>query len=228
MQLWITSASVLPYTDDVCQSVVDTLLQMVYDDELRPHIPVAAWDWLKKRPLLRPECWGLTLGTDYNVIQTVRELGDIELIASYLFIVWSEWSSLDLQGFTAMLSLIREELGGIEAIGHRADLIQRLDYVQSRWELRPRRLETWRKRRYGRFKGALLELNEESMKILTGMSCGVITYLCLPTYACTGRMSLYFHVCSSSSVSIIVCEPFDTPSHNVCGFRPILWHRPIV
>ena len=97
---------------------------MVYDVELRPHTPTVAWDWLKKHPLLRPGCRGLTLGTDYNVIQTVRELGDIELIASYLFIVWSESSSLDLQGFTAMLSLIREELGGIEAMGHRGDLTQ--------------------------------------------------------------------------------------------------------
>jgi len=205
---------------------------MVYEDELRPHIPMATWDSeLKKRPLLRPGCWGLTLGTNNNVIQTIRELGDFELIASYLFIARSEWASLDLRGFTAKLSLIREELGGIEARGHRADLIQRLDYVQSRWELRPRRPETWRKQRYGGFRGALLELDEESMKILTGMSCcGVITRSRLLTYACTLRISLYFHVCSSSSVPVVVCEPgpFDTPSHNVCDFRPILWYRPTV
>jgi len=56
MQLWMAAASVLPYTGDIGQSVVDTLLQMAADCDLLPHIPVLAWDWLKRRPRLRPEC----------------------------------------------------------------------------------------------------------------------------------------------------------------------------
>jgi hypothetical protein len=54
MRLWITAASALPYTDEVGERVVDALLGMATRDNLRPHIPVVAWDWLNKRPDLSP------------------------------------------------------------------------------------------------------------------------------------------------------------------------------
>jgi len=129
IQLWVTAASALPDTDEVAQSMVDTLLRMAHDDELRPHIPVFAWDWLNKRPTLNPGCWGLVLGTRSSVVLTVWDLGDIRLITSYLFVVWSEWSGSRGSASGLMLDLIRQGLGGIGAVGHRADLMQRLDYV---------------------------------------------------------------------------------------------------
>ena len=131
MQLWIGTASALPYTDGVGRCVVGTLLAMASDRELSPHIPAVAWDWLNKRPVLRPGCWGLDVGTSTNVVQIVRELGDVRLIVSYLLVVWSEFGDFEPIDGSAIRCLIREELGGIEAAGYRADLIRRLDYVLS-------------------------------------------------------------------------------------------------
>lgn len=59
----------------------------------------------------------------------VWKFGDPELIRSYLFIVWSEWSHLYPWDCTAMLRVIREELSGIGVAGYRAGLIRRLDHV---------------------------------------------------------------------------------------------------
>lgn len=138
MRLWITTAATVPYTDDVCQIVVDTLLQMAGDKDLRPHIPPSAWDWLKNRPLLHPGCRGLRVGTTKNVVLKVQQLENVELITSYLFIVWSEWNHFYSSDCTAMLGMIRGRLGGAGAARYREDLIQRLNHVLSQldrgWE----------------------------------------------------------------------------------------------
>jgi len=151
MRLWITTAAALPYTDDVCRTVVDTLLQMAGFDVLLLHIPTVAWDWLKKRPLLRPGCWGLVAGTRKDVVLKVLRFGDVELITSYLFVVWSEWSHLHRWsgGCPGMFRMIRE-LNGVGAAGHRADLIRRLEYVLS--QLDPTSSE---KQNYEEFRKAL-------------------------------------------------------------------------
>jgi len=165
MQLWMAAASALPYTNDVGQSVVDTLLQMAYHGDLQPHIPVLAWDWLKKRPVFNswyPEHY---LGTTESVAQMVRKLGDVELITSYLWIVWSERSDITESELQVMLCLIREELGGIGAAGDRSDLIQRLDDILP--QLEP---ESTRKQQYEEFRMVLLEMDKEATKTLTGMS----------------------------------------------------------
>lgn len=204
MQLWITAASVLPDTDDVAQSMVDTLLRMAHDDELRPHIPLFAWYWLNKRPTLGPGCWRLVLGTSSSVVLTVCDLGDIGLITSYLFVVRSEWSGSRGSARGLMLDLIRQGLGGIGAVGCRADLMQRLDYVLSQlasrhedvevWEQQCEgfrgTLEIWDKRQYEEFRETLLEADKEAMKILTSTSCRVVALFRLLTYTCVCRMPL--------------------------------------
>ena len=180
MRLWMTAVSALPHTDDVSWSVVDTLLQMASWGDLRPHIPVSAWDWLKKRPILHPGSLGLIFGTEDTVVQMITELRDTELITSYLFVVWSEWNLIDPVCYTAILRLIRKELCGIGAAGYRIDLIQRLNHVMSQLDLGwehihhhsswileaeiPRMMQG-----YGKFKEALLEVDEEAMEVLTGM-----------------------------------------------------------
>ena len=88
----MTAASVLPYTDDVGRSVSNALLQIASWDSLRPHIPILAWNWLKKRPTLRPRCLGLIFGIQDAVIRAIVELGDVGLVTSYLFVIWSEWN----------------------------------------------------------------------------------------------------------------------------------------
>jgi len=169
MQLWMDAASALPYSNRVCQSMVEALLRMADNDDLQLHIPALAWDWMKKRPLLSPTALARSwfgLGTCEHVVRIVRKLGDVELITSYLFVVWSELSSLTPDSYEAMLDLIRGELGGIGAVGHRADLIQRLDYVMSCIDEMSGLLLGL----YGEFRMVLLEMDEEATKTLAGMS----------------------------------------------------------
>ena len=89
---WAAAASAVPCTEEVAQSVVDTLLQIASQEELIPHIPADAWLWLAKRPSLPPICRGRDVGTRGHVVRAVRALKDIEAIKSYFLLVWSEWS----------------------------------------------------------------------------------------------------------------------------------------
>lgn len=176
VQRWIVAASRLPDTDEVCRSVVDTLLQIAHREELRPHIPVIAWEWLKKRPVLRRGSRALLFGGFYEVPQTVQTLGDIGITTSYLSVIWSEWNDLEFNDCKGMQRLIREELNGIRAVGCRADLIQRLDHVLSQLGERDP------SRQYERFRRELLELDEEVTMILASMSPKVVTCFCLLTH----------------------------------------------
>lgn len=179
MQFWIKAASALPYTDDVGRSVVDTLLDIASSD-LSPHIPMVAWDWLNKRPVLHPESAAFRPGDMVSVVQMIRELKDVELFASYLRIVWSEWCQLGKYGILVMRHLIREEFGGIGATGYRKDLIRRLDYVLSQLDqgqgcIYPNTSIgkvslSLLKSEYEELGRELLEMDEEAMKILTGTS----------------------------------------------------------
>jgi hypothetical protein len=88
-------------------------------------MPKASWEWLRKRLVL---C-ALTYRTpEWNrFLQTVRTFGSIGLIKSCLFVIWSKWDYL----YGEMQRLIREELSAIDAVEHRTDLIQRMDYILS-------------------------------------------------------------------------------------------------
>jgi len=165
MRLWITTAAAVPYTDDVCQIVVDTLLQMAGDKDLRPHIPPPAWDWLKNRPLLHPGCRGLRVGTTKNVVLKVQQLEDVELIASYLFVVWSEWNHFYPSDCTAMLDMIRGRLGGAGAARYREDLIQRLNHVLSQLD---RGLEFIRQHSL-QYNGAYMPMMKQQYEQLRGV-----------------------------------------------------------
>jgi len=164
----MNAASALPYTDDVCESVVVALLRMAYSDELLSHIPLVAWGWLNKRPVLPPECVALLPPVEESVVQRIEQLGGVKLIASYLHIIWSEKNALLCDELSVMGRLIREELGGIGATGHREDLIRRLDHVLLQLDQgqgNPSAGEDyeglWRE---------LLEVDGEAVRILTGTS----------------------------------------------------------
>ena len=62
-------------------------------------------------------------------MRQVRGLKDIEILKSYLLIIWLEWDSIQGSGFPTMCEYIREEFSGVEASSHRAELVQRLDEV---------------------------------------------------------------------------------------------------
>jgi hypothetical protein len=128
-QLWVVAALAVPYSADIGQSVVDTQLQIAYSDPLPPHVPVGMWSWLNKRPSLDPVCWGRYWGTDQDIVEMIRTLGDTEILKSYLLLVWSEWDDLRSGGFRKMCTSIREDLGGAGMGHHRQDLLRHLDHV---------------------------------------------------------------------------------------------------
>ena len=129
---WAAAASAVSYTEEVGRSVVDTLLHIASVDSLRPHIPIDIWAWLKNQPSLPPECSGRSRGSSGDVVRQVRALRDVEILKSYLVLIWSEWDCLDSQesgGLEVMQVSIREDLSGIEMWRHREDLIKRLDDI---------------------------------------------------------------------------------------------------
>ncbi|KAF9783439.1 hypothetical protein BJ322DRAFT_152245 [Thelephora terrestris] len=173
MRLWVAAASGLQDTDDVRERMVDALLQVAYDDDLRHHIPAAAWEWLKKRPVLPPGSRALQVRASRGFFQMVRTLGDIELTTSYLFVIWSERSNMYHRDCEEMRRLIREELDGIHVLDNRAVLIQRLDHILSQREVRTAG-------KYEELKEELLKLDEEGTRILTGSRSTFMCALPLP------------------------------------------------
>jgi hypothetical protein len=93
VQQWAAAASAVPYTDEIGQSVVDTLLHIASNTSLQPHIPIDMWSWLRKSPSLPPICAGRYWGSFSHVIKIVQGLGDIETLTAYLHLIWSEWGT---------------------------------------------------------------------------------------------------------------------------------------
>ena len=131
-ELWISSADVLEDTEDVCQAVVDVLLQMVFFHSVRAHITPNAWSWLGKRPSLPPRCHGrLLCAIGSNVLPAIRARNDTRLFTSYLITMWSEWDCAGKWASKGMCETLWEEFCG-ESDGvreHRRDLLVRLNSV---------------------------------------------------------------------------------------------------
>jgi len=168
VQRWATATSTVPYSEEVCQSIVDTLLQIASVEKLLPHVDVALWSWLNKRPLLPPVCFGRFVGSRPHVLKAVHALKDVEILKSYLFLVWSEWDTPWSEGFDEVCASIKQNFCGIEMAPHRAELVQRLDHVLEQLDrglehirqhdLRLGRLDLWwRKRQYKKLREGLLE-----------------------------------------------------------------------
>ena len=170
---WAAAALAVPYSEEVCQSVVNTLLQISCNDSLRLHIPVGVWAWLNKRPSLPPSYPGRLSASQSAVVRHVRGLGDVEILKSFFLVVWSEWNSA--YGIDEMEISIQTVFGGIEMWCHRDGLIKRLDHVQKQLD---RGLEyikqhqPWifqrnikmRKEGYSRLKNVLLEVDKIAME----------------------------------------------------------------
>jgi len=125
---WVAAISVVPHTEEVTENVVDTLLQISANPYLRSSIPADVWSWLNERPSLPPVCKGRRLGGDRDTVRTVRGLNK-GILASYLIMIWSEWKPLSDDGFAEMRISVCEDFNGVGNVHHRAELIQRLDYV---------------------------------------------------------------------------------------------------
>ena len=127
VRAWVETVSAIPKEEEVAPSVVEVLLEMAFCDLLPPGNHGDVWSWLTLRPSLPPICRGRYLGGYPKVMRQVRGLKDIEILKSYLLVVWSEWDAL--WNSPAMCKCIREEFSGVEANSHRAELVQRLDEV---------------------------------------------------------------------------------------------------
>ena len=130
IERWATTASALPYTEEIAQGVVDTLLQIASEEELVPYIPAGIWSWLTRQPSLPPICRGRHVGRSFYVLRAVQALENFEVLKSYLLLVWSEWDNYRwFDDFNETCTSIRESFGGIEMGDHRADLVQRINDI---------------------------------------------------------------------------------------------------
>lgn len=75
------------------------------------------------------------MGTAEHTVYHIQALGNINILKSYLLLVWSEWSSLWCSGFHVMYTSIRQDFSGIGMQCHRRDLIKRLDHVLGQLDL---------------------------------------------------------------------------------------------
>jgi hypothetical protein len=221
VQRWTTAASEFPYTEEVRQSVVDALLHIASLSEPSPHIPISVWSWLTKQPSLPPSSWGCFLGTHVHVVKAVRRLDDIEILKSYLLLIWSEWDIIRPDGLDEICVSIREDFGGIGMGRHRAALIQHLDHVlgqldrglgylqQQNPDLGEPRLQEM-KRQYGKFEEVLLEVERRTSSPMAVLFDEL-------TQVEMHRISRDVYVCSSSPVSVV-----SWLGHSVLAVDPLL------
>jgi len=217
---WAAAAAKIPYTEEVGQSVVDALLHIASVDSLRPHIPVGIWAWLKRRPSLPPECSGRSKGSERDVVCHIRALGDIEVLESYLVLVWSEWDPILSDGFVEICTSIREDFGGIGMEHYREDLIKRLDHVLGEFTsnagivsaMFPRFkihnfscMSLRAKEQCRKLKNVLLEVDREAMNVLARTPPSLIPFT-RSTDTNTHRIPLDFHVRSASPMPVVCLE----------------------
>ena len=183
---WTAAVLATPYSEVVGQNVADALLQIACEESLQPHVPVRIWAWLKRRPSLPPVCRGRELGATSDVVRHIRTLGDIEILKSYLLLVWSEWDLLYYSGLTEMKTTIREEFCGISMQHHRKDLTDRLDYILEHLDQRnSSQYKPWIRdhhiraagNQYRQLKKVLMEVDRRSTEASPGMPTKLVLFL---------------------------------------------------
>ena len=185
VQQWAAATSTVPHTEEVAQSVVDTLLHIACQRGLLPHITADVWLWLTKLPSLPPVCLGRYCGTRLHVIKAVQMLKDVKILKSYLLLTWSEWDTF--HSSDKICALAGEDFGGVGMGHHRADLIERLDYIlgqlgqgleylnQHNPTINEDDLQTM-KQQYGELKEAFLEANIKAITRVSNPSILFILY----------------------------------------------------
>ena len=165
---------------------------------------------MTRRPSSQLISWRHYLGTSGFVVKAVQALKDIEVLKSYLILVWSEWDSLTSNGFDEMCTLIGEDFGEIGMGHHRADLIQRLDHVLGQLDRGLEHLKQHNsefdedglrraKDQYRRLRDTLLKTNIEAI----ARTCyPVITLLSILTQVDIHRIPRNVCVRASSTMSI--------------------------
>jgi len=157
------------------------------------------------------------VGTMGDVVRTVRGLGDVEILESYLFLVWSEWDTVYLSGITEMCASIREDLCGIGMGRRREVLIKRLDHVLGQLDRGLGHLQQQNpvlggdhvpeaREQYGELRDILLEVDKEASEILTSTSYRSTHPLDLLTHPQNPTRRLFVpslsHACSPPSTTL--------------------------
>ena len=222
--LWAAATSAIPYTEEVAQCVVDTLLQIASRSKLLPYITPDIWAWLTTRPSLPPVCVGRYYGTYGHVAEAIRKLEDVDILKSYMLLAWSEWDALWNEGFDQICASIRGDFGGAGMDRHWVELIQRLDHVlgelaQGLGHLQKRNpiLRAYDFQlmddQYKRLRETLLEAN---MEAITGGSLLTVAFFRILTLIETRRIPRNFHVLASSPVIIILYLAAPGLPHFIC------------
>jgi len=208
IQQWAVATTMVPCTEEVAQSVVDALLQIAQYHSSSPHITIDVWSWLTKQPSLPPVCFGRYIGTINGVVKAVQGLKNIEVLKSYLLLVWSEWNSLTYDGFDEMCALIYKDFGGIGMGHHQVDLIQKLDHIlgqlgQGLEHLRQHNPNLGRDH-LDIMEWQYIELKDVLLEVQRRMYSPMITLLCTLTPVDVYRISCSIYVCSSSPMSLVL------------------------
>jgi len=228
VQSWVAMTSAVESTEGIApECVVGTLFQIAALDELSPHITIDVWLWLTKRPSLPLFSRGYYYGSRRQVVKAVRGLEDIEILKSYMVVVWTERYPVWEDGFDEMCASLREDFGGVGMGHHRVDLIQRLDEIiwqldqglehlrRGNPDLGERDVQSMRDQ-YGKLMGVLLE--GELLEVIARTSCQTIMLLRLLTQVGVRRISRNIYVCAPFVVSI---APFLEPSTSLIPPPPL-------
>jgi len=210
----------VPHMEEAHRGVVITLLRIASVDTLRRYIPVSIWSWSYKQTSSPPP-WLIHGVRTRKVLRQVRALGDIEILKSYLLLVWFiSWGSFKDSAVPEVCTSIREDFNGIGMGHHRKELIERLSNVL--WELEwdediwcsaaVTSFGIWTpKKQYRRLERVLLEVDREATNILTRTPSGFAILLDLLTLVDTYRISLDFYVQPPSPMSVTSCLQHSPP-----------------
>lgn len=212
---WVAAVIAVPCSEELVPSVVQKLLEITVDNSLRPCVPLDVWVWLKKRPSLPPYCPGRWEGDWRDVAEYIRQFEDIEILTSYLFLVWSEWEDVRHWNLKSVRMLIREDLGGIGVWRNRQELIERLDQIFGQLgrgleylQQHDARIDEGgiqqRKEQYGELKEALLEVDRRAIETLTRMPLELILLSEHTDSVGVHRIPFNLCLCSASPMN---CHP---------------------
>jgi len=229
---WAVAILAVPYTTEVGRSFVNALLQIAARDYLRPSIPFEVWALLKKRPFLPAGCKGREVGASEHIFCRVRELEDIEILKSYLLLIWLE--SHELPSNALMCASIREDFCGIGMGGHRGDLKKRLDRVLARSDRGLNLLRAPRQRcqhilgQYEELKEVLLEVDKEATEVLTSTPSRLTSLFGSLTLVCIHRIPLDVCLCTPTPMPIVVCLSHSllVPPSTCFGSTRVHLHQP--
>ena len=226
-------ALVLTFVAELYRSFFDIMFHVMSIHPARRFISVETWRQVENELFPPPECSGQSRVSSGDVVRRVRALGDIEIVKSYLLLIWSEWDHIDDQqsgGLAEMEVSIREDFGGIEMWRHRQDLIKRLDRVLGQLDRGLDHLKQHKpsldtdhipraKAQYNVLKEVLLEVEAEAeadieVMVYRGRKSLRLIILGPLTPTDTHRISLDFRMCSAST---LIC------SEHMPLFRSSTW-----